>query len=152
MDWRPPFQPELCIDPTTQEGGFIPALVHKLTILLLEIAGIMSVPCETERLLLLLSKKINTQERSLMGEVGGKQKLGRLLLHYLQLTVLTQLLVSLSVCSAIQVMHKQPHPFPHLPLLSLCSLLTLCILLIPPLLHVSISPPELQKTRAMTVD
>lgn len=57
-----------------------------------------------------------------MGEVGGKQKLGRLLLHYLQLTVLTQLLVSLSLCalcSAIQVMHKQPHPFPHLPLLSL---------------------------------
>lgn len=49
----------------------------------------MSVPCETECLLLLLSKKINTQERSLMAEVGGKQKLGKLLLHYLQLTVLT---------------------------------------------------------------
>lgn len=34
-----------------------------------------------------------------MGEVGGKQKLGRLLLHYLQLTVLTQLLVSLYLCA-----------------------------------------------------
>lgn len=55
----------------------------------------MSVPRENEHLPLLLSKKINTQERSLMGEVGGKQILGRRFLHYLHLTILTSLLCSL---------------------------------------------------------
>jgi len=49
---------------------------------------------------LLLSKKISTQEGPLMGEVGGKQILGRRFLHYLQLTLLTPLPGSLCVLAS----------------------------------------------------